>query len=63
MESKTPTARVRIEILADGRYRGRMFYYPPHLPGSTLDVDEVWSFVLKKLPTLRYEKNVQIFID
>ena len=63
MGSRNLTARVRIEILADGRYRGRMFYYPPHLPGSTLDVDELWSFVLKKLPTLRYEKNVQIFID
>ena len=54
---------IKIEILANGWYRGKMTYYPPHLPLTLRDLDDIMDFVFRKRPTLKYEKDVHIFID
>lgn len=52
---------IRIEILANGAYRGEVRY--PHCPLFKLDVDDMVKFIYEKRPTLKYEDKVDLWLD
>ena len=51
----------RIEILVNGIYRGEVRY--PHCPLFRLDLNDMTRFLYEKRPSLKYEKEVEIWID
>lgn len=52
---------IRIEILVNGIYRGEVHY--PHYPLFRLDINDMTRFLYEKRPSLKYEKEVEIWID
>lgn len=52
---------IRIEILANGKYRGEVHY--PHSPLFKLDIDDMVRFIYEKRPTIKYEKEFEVWLN
>ena len=52
---------VQFDVMADGYYQCTLRY--PHCPLFRLDPKELLDYAYRKRPTLKYRKNIQIYID
>lgn len=52
---------IKIELLAGGVFRGELKY--PHSPLFKLDIEDMVRFIYEKRPTLKYEKEVEVWLN
>lgn len=48
------------DVMADGRFICTLKY--PHCSLFKVDMDDMMAFAMKKRPTLKYERNIELWI-